>query len=42
MHPLAGRHKGHYAIDLHGRWRLIVSIDNETIRIEEVSNHYGD
>lgn len=42
MHPLAGRLKGRYAIELHGRWRLIISITDESIRIEEFSNHYGD
>ena len=44
-HPLKGRKKGRYGITLIGRWRLEFSLQGEsavTIRIEEVSNHYGD
>ena len=43
-HPLAGQRKGQYAINLTGRWRLIVTEDAErrAVIIEEVTNHYGD
>lgn len=42
LHSLRGASAGHSAIDLVGRWRLIVTIAANTVRIEEVSNHYGD
>jgi proteic killer suppression protein len=44
-HPLKGSRKGQHAITLHGRTRLIFSVegaDPRVIRIEEVSQHYGD
>ena len=42
LHPLRGGREGQWAIDLHSRWRLVVSFDADTVIIEEVSNHYGD
>ena len=42
LHPLRGEHKGLWSATLHGRWRLILSRAGDTVRIEEVSNHYGD
>ncbi len=43
-HPLRGGRFGEWAIDLAGRWRLIVvpNPDGIAVSIEEVSNHYGD
>lgn len=44
-HELKGKQKGSWAMDLRDRYRLIFSIergDLEILRIEEVSNHYGD
>lgn len=41
LHPLRGGRQGQYAMTLVGRWRLIISVaEDETIVIEEVSNHY--
>lgn len=45
MHPRKGGRKGQYAIRLGGRERLIKAFaDAEltVVRIEEVSQHYGD
>ena len=43
LHPLSGNRDGQWAMTLMGRWRLILElIDRETIRIREVSAHYGD
>ena len=42
LHPLRGERTGEYALDLVGRWRLIVTIENDAVLIREVSNHYGD
>ncbi len=42
LHPLQGTKLGRHAIALHGRWRLEVTLGADIIRIEEVSNHYGD
>lgn len=44
-HPLKGKRKGQWAINLTGSVRLIFTIaDNELqiVRIEEVSKHYGE
>jgi proteic killer suppression protein len=44
-HPLKGSRKGQFGITLHGRWRLIFSLQGDKtriIRLEEVSKHYGD
>lgn len=44
-HPLKGGRKGQFGITLHGRWRLIFSLQGDKariIRVEEVSKHYGD
>jgi len=41
-HPLRGGLRGRYAIDLVGRWRLIITITGDAATIEEVSNHYDD
>lgn len=42
-HPLTGRRQGQWALDLVGRWRLIVTVsDDETeSTVWEVTNHYG-
>jgi plasmid maintenance system killer protein len=45
MHPLKGDRKGQYAIRLGDRERLIVAFADTkltVVRIEEVSQHYGD
>ena len=44
MHPLHGARSGYLSIYLTGRWRLIVSRGDtdDTVIIEEVSNHYDD
>ncbi|HIJ73361.1 MAG TPA: plasmid maintenance system killer [Candidatus Hydrogenedentes bacterium] len=44
-HALKGERKGQHAILLHDRWRLIVTFTRDTVevvRIEEVTQHYGD
>jgi plasmid maintenance system killer protein len=43
-HRLEGRYQGRWALDLTGRWRLIIrpSRDGKAVMIEEVTNHYGD
>lgn len=43
-HPLEGRYEGQWALDLTGRWRLIVTPaeGGKSVTIEEVTNHYGD
>ncbi|MBN1319630.1 MAG: type II toxin-antitoxin system RelE/ParE family toxin [Thermoleophilia bacterium] len=41
-HSLAGDREGTYAINLTGFDRLIVSIEEGVVTIEEVSKHYGD
>lgn len=41
-HPLAGDREGTYSIRLNGFYRLIVSIEEGVVTIEEVSKHYGD
>jgi plasmid maintenance system killer protein len=42
LHPLRGQRAGQWAVVLHDRWRVILSFSDETVRIEEVSQHYGD
>lgn len=44
LHPLKGERAGQYAMTLHERWRLIVTLEDEgrTAVVEEVTNHYGD
>ena len=45
FHPLKGNRDGQYAIDLNGQIRLIVCFPvgaKNTVRVEEVSKHYGD
>jgi plasmid maintenance system killer protein len=43
LHPPRGDRRGEWTITLQGRWRLVVEpIDRETVRIKEVSAHYGD
>ena len=44
LHPLKGARMGELAMTLTGRWRLIVrrGKSEESVIIEEVSNHYGD
>jgi plasmid maintenance system killer protein len=45
LHPLKGDRKGQWSIRLGERERLIVTFENDTwtiVRVEEVSQHYGD
>ena len=42
LHALGGRQRGLWSATLHGRWRLILRRNDNTVTIEEVSNHYGD
>lgn len=42
LHPLVGGRRGQYAMMLRGRWRLIVTVESDTVTVEEVTNHYGD
>lgn len=44
IHKLSGRRSDQFAIALNERWRLIVTYADEDnqVRIEEVTNHYGD
>ncbi len=44
LHPLDSPRDGQWAMDLTGRWRLIVipSEDEEELTMWEVTNHYGD
>lgn len=44
VHPLQGARNGDWSMNLLGRWRLIFRIDLplNRIRLEEVTNHYGD
>ena len=44
LHSLKGPEDGSLSIYLAGRWRLIVTADDteESVVIEEVSNHYDD
>lgn len=41
-HPLTGNLAGFHSINLTGFYRLIVSVDEGVVTIEEVSKHYGD
>lgn len=42
FHALSGNRSGQHALTIHGKWRLIVRVQEETstLVIEEVSNHY--
>jgi proteic killer suppression protein len=43
LHPLKGEREGQYAITLIGRWRLVVvPVGEDKVRLEEVTQHYGD
>ena len=45
MHPLKGKRRGQFAIRLGDRERLIVAFEDDAwtiVRVEEVSEHYGD
>jgi proteic killer suppression protein len=45
FHQMQGDKKGRYSITLIGRWRMEVSFQDEKlllVRVEEVSQHYGD
>ncbi len=45
FHPLSGNKKGLYALTLIDRWRMEVSFQDQkltVVRVEEVSQHYGD
>ena len=44
-HALKGKRQGQYALKLTGFYRLIFTLEGESLeiaRIEEVSKHYGD
>ncbi len=44
-HVLKGKRQGQYAVKLTGFYRLIFTLEGESleiVRIEEVSKHYGD
>ena len=40
LHPLRGDRAGLYAVDLDHQWRLILSVQDNVVVVEEVSNHY--
>ena len=42
LHPLVGNRRGQYSMTLQGRWRMIVTLNADTVTVEEVSNHHGD
>lgn len=43
LHPLKREREGQYAITLLGRWRLVVvPVAEGKVRLEEVTQHYGD
>jgi len=44
LHRLSGRRRRQFSISLDRRWRIILSyVESENkVRIEEVTNHYGD
>lgn len=45
MHPLKGGRRGQFAMRLGDRERLIVAFEDDAwtiVRVEEVSEHYGD
>lgn len=42
FHKLGGEREGEFAITIHDRWRLILTVvDDRTVRVQEVTNHYG-
>ena len=43
FHPLIGNRAGEVAITLYGGWRLILDdVSDQSVRVKEVTNHYGD
>jgi len=42
FHPLRGDRAGQFSLVLVGRWRLIVTVQGDTVRVEEVNRHYDD
>lgn len=42
LHPLKGGRAGQWAIALDLRWRVILTFDGDSTRVEEVTHHYGD
>lgn len=45
FHPLTGDEKGRHALTVIGRWRMVVSFQDDAltvVRVEEVTKHYGD
>lgn len=42
LHALHGGRSGEYAMTLSGRWRVIVTLGEPGVVVEEVTNHYGD
>lgn len=43
FHKLGNNREGEWAITLLGRWRLILDdVNDRSVRVKEVSNHYDD
>ncbi len=42
LHPLHGDRAGFFAVDLGPQRRLVISRSDDSIMVEEVSNHYDD
>lgn len=42
LHPLHGEREGQFSMVLIGRWRLILSVVDNTVTVEEVNRHYDD
>jgi len=43
LHKLKGGRQGQYAITVLDRWRLVlVRLQEDVVRVEEVTKHYGD
>lgn len=45
FHPLKGDREGRHAMTSIGRWRMVVTFEDDAltvVRVEEVSAHYGD
>ncbi len=45
LHKLTGKFEGRHAVTLHDRWRLLLTFEGGQpvqVRIEEVTQHYGD
>ena len=45
LHKLTGKYEGQHAVTLHDRWHLLLTLEEGPpvqVRIEEVTQHYGD